>query len=730
MTTGAAARTADDARRAHAARGVLAVFNDAGVLAAADVHVAQRLLALDGDARVAADALRAAAHAGVADVEGAAEPADAADAGNVADVEGAGTDATDADEAGDPAAADAIEAGDPADATAAARAEDAVLLGIALAVRAVRLGHVCADLATARATVTTEGDAPVDVAALPWPDPAAWRAALRASPLVAAGPDPADGNPADADPAVVAQADAGDGADARPLRLDGSRLYLDRYWREERAVAVDLRTRAAVVDAVDEAALAAALDRLFPDSPPGDRQRDAAATAARRRLTVVAGGPGTGKTTTVARILALLVAGALAEGRPLPRIALAAPTGKAAARLEEAVHDAAHDLAADGRIDAAVRDRLLAVEAATIHRLLGWRPGSRSRFRHDRDDRLPQDVVVVDETSMVSLSLMARLVAAVRDGARLVLVGDPEQLASVEAGAVLGDVVGPLAGPLPLTASETPRDVAPDPAPPAAIAGSIVVLRRVHRYGPVLAELAEAIQRGDDDAVLGVLAAGHAAVRLVAADLATTRPGDPVLAPVREAAVTSGRAVAAAAAAGDGRAALVALGAVRLLCAHRRGPAGAEVWREHVAGWLAGAVEGYGAGGDRHPGRPLLVTANDPGLRLFNGDTGVIVAGPHGPVAVFARRGALVEVAPSRLGAVETVHAMTVHKSQGSQFDEVAVLLPEATSPILTRELLYTAVTRARERVTVVGTEDAIRAAVRRPIARASGLRAALWGDR
>ena len=196
-------------------------------------------------------------------------------------------------------------------------------------------------------------------------------------------------------------------------------------------------------------------------------------------MTVVAGGPGTGKTTTVARIVALLLEQAAAAGAPEPLVALAAPTGKAAARLDEAVHDeaAALDVSDD------VRTRLAALDASTLHRLLGWRPGSHSRFRHDRGNRLPHDVVIVDETSMVSLSLMARLVEAVRPEARLILVGDPGQLTSIEAGAVLGDIVGP----------------------GASADDGIVVLDRVHRFGGGIARVAEAIRRGDADAVIAAL---------------------------------------------------------------------------------------------------------------------------------------------------------------------------------------------------------------------------------
>ena len=565
-----------DPRLVLSAGGALREFNEAGVLAAADLHVARRLAELAGEE------------------------------------------------------------------------DEAVTLAAALAVRGPRLGHVYVDVVTIRDTVTVDTEEPVDLGALPWPDPGDWLERLAASPLVAVGEEPGD---------------------PRPLRLVGRSLYLDRYWREERQVAADLLALAG--DAPGTVA-PEPLARLFE---PG-LQREAAETALRRRFAVIAGGPGTGKTTTVARILALL----FEQGDPL--VALAAPTGKAAARLIEAVHDEA------AKIEVAdeVRERLLSLEASTLHRLLGWRPGTRSRFRHDRGNRLPHDVVIVDETSMVSLSLMARLVEAVRADARLILVGDPGQLTSIEAGAVLGDIVGP--------AGE-----------------GIVVLERVHRYGAGIAELAEAIRRGDGDAAVAALGG-------------VTWIADDALDPVREAAVAAARSVTAAAREGDAAAAIAALGAFRLLCAHRRGPYGVSGWTALIEAWL-----GHDATGDWYVGRPLLVTENDYGLRLYNGDTGVVIAAGDGQVsAAFERQGQIVEFSPTRLAAVDTVYAMTVHKSQGSQFDTAAVLLPEPSSPILTRELLYTAVTRAREELILVGSEEAIRAAVARPVARASGLRSRLWG--
>jgi exodeoxyribonuclease V alpha subunit len=588
-----------------------------------------------------------------------------------------------------------------------------VLLGVALTVRALRLGHVCVQLSTVAGTVSIDGAPGADLSSLPWPDPAGWRERLSVSPLVAEG-------------------ETG-GAD-RPLRLVGDRLYLDRYWRQERQVAADLSARAARTIAVDEVELAEGIRRLWPGAvglgtpgpgegtgvPGPDLQALAAETTVRRGFAVVAGGPGTGKTTTVARILALLADQASAAGGPQPRVALVAPTGKAAARLEEAVHGEAARMPVDPR----TRAWLLALRASTIHRLLGRRPDSESRFRHDRRQRLPHDTVVVDETSMVSLSLMANLLDAVRPDARVVLVGDPEQLASVEAGAVLGDIVGPAAAGPAATGPAATGPAATGPAATGPMADAIVVLRRVHRFGGGIAELAAAIQTGDGTRAEELMTTDGTDIRLIDPD----GPGGAELGPVRDLVVGTFEAVTAAARAGDGGAALDELGAARVLCAHRQGPAGVGVWTQRIEGWLASAIPGYGAEGTWYLGRPLMVTVNDYGLQLFNGDTGVVAVGPGGqPSAAFERWGEVSWTSPARLRAIDTVYAMTVHKSQGSQFDEVVVVLPEASSPILTRQLLYTAVTRARRRVTLVGSVASVVAAVNRPITRASGLQERLW---
>ncbi len=549
--------------------------------------------------------------------------------------------------------------------------DERVLLAAALAASAPRLGHVCVDLARISGTASTD-DGEAAAAELAWPDPDRWLAAVRASPLV------------------------GEGC---PLRLEGTLCYLDRLHAEESRVASALLERARQLPGVvDEALLAERLASLFPDDAD-ELQRHAAATAVRRGLAVIAGGPGTGKTTTVARLLGLLDQQVRAEtGRP-PLVALAAPTGKAAARLHEAV------LEELGRLAPGVEDVAERWAASTIHRLLGTLPDSSTRFRHDETHPLVHDVVVVDEASMLSLSLMDRLLAAVRPEARLVLLGDPQQLASVEAGVVLGDVVGP----------------AEDPGSGSPVASSVVVLRRNHRFGGAIAELASAVRAGDAGRAIGVLHRGEEGLSWIP-ETATDESSE-ALAPLRAAAVEAWTRVAGLAAKGDVAGSLGSLGAFRVLCAHRRGPVGAAGWTERIERWLVEEGVGEDRRGGHYAGQPLLVTANDYDLRLFNGDTGVVVAEARGRLAAAFDRGADVAcLSPSRLSHVETCYAMTIHKAQGSQYDSVAVVLPGRGSHILTRELLYTGITRARSKVTVVGDEDSVVAAVERPVARASGL--------
>ncbi len=564
--------------------------------------------------------------------------------------------------------------------------DEQVRLAVALTVRGIREGSVCVDL-----TEVHRID-PV----LAWPDPVAWATKVKASVLVGPG---------------------------RPLRWDLELLYLDRYWRQEDQVRADLLARETQLPpSIDADLLHSSLDRLFSERDSG--QRLAAEVAARRWTTVLGGGPGTGKTTTVARLLAVLHE----QHGPGLRVALAAPTGKAAARLQQAVQTVTAEF------DQQDRERLGTLTASTLHRLLGFRPGEGTRFKHDRDNRLPHDVVVIDETSMLSLTLMARLLEAVRPDARLVLVGDPDQLASVEAGAVLADLVAGLTArsllqPQPQPPTEPPTGLPtqshiPPTTYEAIVHGAgdggrhgVVVLGRTWRFDGAIAELAVAVRDGNADAALAVLRDGGDSLTL-----ATTEEQ------VRQDVVRAATGIREAAKHGDAVTALHHLDEHRVLCAHRVGPFGVDFWSRKIERWLA-EIPGDPREGEWYIGRPLLVTVNDYALGLYNGDVGVVVADKDGPArAVFARGAELVDHAPSRLADIQTVHAMTVHRSQGSQFRRVTVVLPPADSALCTREMLYTALTRAQEHVRLVGTEAELRAAIDRPAARASGLRLRLRG--
>ena len=525
--------------------------------------------------------------------------------------------------------------------------DDDVLLATALAVRAVRHGSVGVDLDTVPALAPE----------LDLPAPGPWAAAVSASRLVAAG----------------------------VLRQEFGLVYLDRYHRWERQLADDVRARAVQPPPpVDEGRLAEALARVR-DVRFSKEQQAAAVAAVRQWTTVITGGPGTGKTTTVARMLALLAA----QGDRPVSVALAAPTGKAASRLADAVAQ---------ELPPGFGDRLR-TEAMTLHRLLGWRRDNQTRFRHDRGNRLKHDVIVVDECSMVDLTLMTRLLEAVREQTRLVLVGDPRQLTSVGAGAVLSDLVEGYEG-------------LPD--------SPVRELTVNHRSVAAIRELAEALRERDADAVLEVLRAGDPAVSFDETD-------DPEPA-LRDRLVAHAGQVRDLALAGRAADAVHALDEHRLLCAHREGPRGVRRWNRLVEGWLVEAT-GQPIWSAWYPGRPILVTANDYALQIYNGEVGVAVLHDGRLRARIDGAQGLVDLAPGRLDAIDTMHALTIHKSQGSQAREVTVLLPEAGSRLLTRELFYTAVTRAQERLRVVGSEAAVRAAVATRAQRASGLRHRLAAD-
>ncbi len=588
-----------------------------------------------------------------------------------------------------------------------------VALAGAFAMRAVALGH--------SGFALTRVDALLDAldarATLPALD--AWETALRASPLVDTGTD----RDVDANPADVA-------IEPTLLTFEHGRVSLRRYARYEQALAsaliarcgaatADLSTSADVSN-TNETAIAATLQRLFAldQAAPFDRQAFAAWRSLQRRLSLITGGPGTGKTTTVARLLALQLVAAELRGESL-RIALAAPTGRAAVRLAEAIGEQlAQDLAA-GRIDDTLAARIPR-SAQTLHRLLGPRPG-RVGFRHHAAHPLPFDLIVVDEASMIDLPLMTKLVDAVSPQARLVLLGDPDQLPAVEAGDVLGGLCAAAGEALALDPREREsavrafgaslRDIADaEPGDRAApLAGHRVHLLHGWRQAGArtLQALTEAVRSGDDDAAMARLGDGDPALQW--------RHGDPAALGewLREDVLPH---FAALRDADDPGAALQHARRMRILTALRRGPFGAEFWNT----WCAAEL---GARETQFHGRLIAIAENSPRHGLYNGDLGVLWRDRDGGLtAWFDSEGQLRAWRPGQLPMHATAFASTVHKAQGSEFEAIALLLPDADTRALSRELLYTALTRARQRIVLWASPTAVRRSLQRRSLRDSGL--------
>ena len=532
---------------------------------------------------------------------------------------------------------------------------------------------------------------------------------------------------------------------AMPLVLDADgRLYLHRYFAHEQRLAARLMRAARAEPApLDVAATHARLADWFGHAPRSDADADAdtdadaidwqqlaSALALRRRLTVISGGPGTGKTTTVVNLLACLIA-----QDPGCRIALAAPTGKAAARLTEAIRERA------GHLPEAIRARLPA-DSSTIHRLLGVLPAGAARFRHHAGQPLPIDALVVDEASMLDLALAARLLDAVPPHARIVLLGDKDQLSAVEAGAVFSELCADPTLSEPCRAAlgalcgiDPARLATPVPVQPSPLRDSVVWFTRNFRFATDsgIGRLAAAINAGHASAAVDALRApADGSVHWF--DDAGAAPGPATLAALQGGAAPYLDALRRDP--GDRAAVFAAFGAFRVLCAVREGPRGVVAMNDRLTRRAREALGLPAAADARSPwftGRPVIVLRNDPLLRLFNGDIGIALpaGGAAGAeLAVFfedrAAPGGFRAVSPLRLPAHETAFAMTVHKSQGSEFHDVLVLLPAQRSPVVTRELLYTAVTRARRRVAVAAGEELVAAAVRAPTQRRSGLIARL----
>ncbi|HOX55969.1 MAG TPA: exodeoxyribonuclease V subunit alpha [Candidatus Paceibacterota bacterium] len=579
------------------------------------------------------------------------------------------------------------------------RAQPMLALAAALASRQRGEGHICLDLAGLAGKVfpdkPTAGVIPIQL-----PHLKDWLKDLGASEVV------------------------GVPGEFRPLILDDRhRLYLHRYWNYEQSLAKAIRARAIEQsDGPDPAAFKQKLQALFPPEPGGgvNWQAVAAMAAVRRKFCVISGGPGTGKTHTLVLILALLLE--LDRSRKL-RIAVTAPTGKAAARIQDSIQRVKEKLPCGDTIKAQLPER-----ATTIHRLLGYVPDS-TQFRYNADNLLPYDVVAVDEASMVDLALMAKLFDAISPSARVILLGDKDQLSSVEAGAVLGDIcsaavpVNPDAGGLPEKSGS-----AGSLALPAnhTLGDCVVQLQRNYRFGEQsgIYRLSSAINAGQAEEVWRVLR-----------DCQGSREGDlvgvalPCRAALKEALrqqVIAG--FSAFLKASDPLQALAALAQFRILCALREGPFGVASLNEMTED----IVEEEGLISRQDPWydcRPIMITRNDYNLKLFNGDIGLILpeGGSGEPRAFFAGPDNTVrKFLPLRLPEHETAYALTVHKSQGSEFDRVLLVLPDRDSPVLSRELLYTGITRARKGVELWYAEAVLCAALARQVRRTSGLRDAL----
>ncbi|WP_390897983.1 exodeoxyribonuclease V subunit alpha [Yersinia aleksiciae] len=523
-----------------------------------------------------------------------------------------------------------------------------------------------------------------------------------------------------------------DGSQPTPLVLQNNRLYLQRMWQYEgdvvRFIASD--STAAWVNEprdVNETLLRTTLDRLFGlAGTEVDWQKVAAAVAATRRISVISGGPGTGKTTTVAKLLTALIQ--LSQGQRL-RIQLAAPTGKAAARLTESLGNAIRQLVLtdDER-------KLFPDQASTLHRLLGAQPNSQ-RLRYHRGNPLNLDVLVVDEASMVDLPMMARLIAALPAKAQVIFLGDRDQLASVEAGAVLGDICRFAEwGYSELRAEQLARltgcsllgviPIGDVPTDAVNVRDSLCLLRKSYRFDEKsgIGQLALAVNAGKSNKALSVLSSTYSDIECF-----SLADSDDYQVLLEDCAAGYQHYLQLATSGAHAVDVLAAFGRYQLLCALRTGPFGVSGLNERIEQLLHRKrfiERASGPSGRWYVGRPVMIGLNDSALGLFNGDIGIALYDSEGELRVHFQLpdGNIKSVQPSRLPSHETAYAMTVHKSQGSEFEHTALILPNTFMPVLTRELVYTAITRARQRLTLYCSHAVLSHAIRTPTQRRSGL--------
>ncbi len=588
--------------------------------------------------------------------------------------------------------------------------EDSVVaLSAVLVSSCRRKGDVCLDIARLAGSTLAPGLHGED--AIICPEPAAWRTKLLAAKVV--------GSPGENYPMILDEK---------------NRLYLHRYWSYEKNLSesIKARTMGTCVQEVDQALLKNHLKKIFPQATDDgiDWQMVAAAVAMLKRFCVISGGPGTGKTYAAAKILALIMGQSHHQEW---RVFLCAPTGKAAVRLAESIADAKINLACDPKTVQAIPE-----EGQTIHRMLRPVKGT-PYFHYNAENKLPADIIVVDEASMVDLPLMSKLIQAIPDDARLILMGDRDQLASVEAGSVLGDICGkkqqngfsaPFGGEIRnLTDSgiDTIREAHPYKT---GIQDSIVFFTRRYRFqtGGGIHALSQVVNSGDSEATIKLLKEKkHAEIEwIIPAGMDAYRRW------VRQKIVSKYKDLFFT---DDPMKMLACMDRFRILCAVNQGPFGVHALNQSAES----ALQDKGFIRRQHPlqnvwynGKPIMIAENEYDLGLYNGDVGVTTeekSGDH-QYAVYFRGGAdtFQRYRTSRLPAYHEVYAMTVHKSQGSEFDEVLLVLPDRDNPLITRELLYTGITRARQKLSILAPESVIESAVSRRIERTSGLRDALWG--
>jgi len=581
------------------------------------------------------------------------------------------------------------------------RADEFSIFLAAVAVSSLnRQGHVCLELSQVAGQPVLPGSE------FFYPDLPVWTEAIRTSPAV------------------------GSLGDCKPLIFDGtSKLYLHLYSVYQSQLASFIRSRIFLAEPVEISILRKNLDLLFDSNQARaetDWQKIACILSIMNRFTVISGGPGTGKTTTIVKIMALLLE--MNPGKAL-RISLAAPTGKAAARLQDAIREAKDRLPFGDDLKSRIPSA-----ATTIHRLLGTIPGS-PYFRHNENNHLDTDMVIIDESSMVDLALLSKLTQALPDHARLILVGDKDQLASVEAGSVFGDICdicrfnsfSETLSEVILQTTGTLPDNPDSRVEDSRIQDCMVQLLKNYRFGENsgIRKVSQAVHSGNGRLAMTTMEDRNYKdiswinvpdQRQLQAGLTT-----PVIQGFHDYLSAKNPAQA-----------LNSFGKFQILCALREGPYGVQMVNKLIEEILMSANLIRKTEGLWYHGRPIMITRNDYHLNLFNGDVGIALTdSKDSELRIFFpdEETGFRTFHPSRIGEHETVFAMTVHKSQGSEFDNILLLLPDRESPVLTRELIYTAITRARQQVVIWGDESVFQLAAQKKVTRISGLKEALADD-